>query len=77
MKYANYRPAFSYNSLLGVDSTIRVLRRSLFLSSKLYVVDPADSIMRIVSRTCRNVKNGVFWDVTLCDSCENRRFGGT
>jgi hypothetical protein len=23
------------------------------------------------------VKNAVFWDVTLCGSCNNRRFGGT
>jgi hypothetical protein len=23
------------------------------------------------------LKNGVFWDVTLCGSCENLRFGGT
>jgi hypothetical protein len=23
------------------------------------------------------VKNGVFWDVTLCGSRKNRRFGGT
>jgi hypothetical protein len=23
------------------------------------------------------MKNGVFWDVTPCGSCENRRFGGT
>jgi hypothetical protein len=23
------------------------------------------------------VKNVVFWDVTLCASCKNRRFGGT
>jgi hypothetical protein len=22
------------------------------------------------------VKNGVFWDVTPCGSCKNRRFGG-
>jgi hypothetical protein len=22
-------------------------------------------------------KNGVFWDVTQCGSCKNRRFGGT
>jgi hypothetical protein len=22
-------------------------------------------------------KNGAFWDVTLCGSCKNRRFGGT
>jgi hypothetical protein len=23
------------------------------------------------------MKNGVFWDVTLCGSCKNRHFGGT
>jgi hypothetical protein len=23
------------------------------------------------------VKNAVFWDLTPCGSCENRRFGGT
>jgi hypothetical protein len=23
------------------------------------------------------LKNGVFWDVTPCVSCKNRRFGGT
>jgi hypothetical protein len=24
-----------------------------------------------------HLKNGVFWDVTPCGSCKNRRFGGT
>jgi hypothetical protein len=24
-----------------------------------------------------SMKNGVFWDVTPCGSCENRCFGGT
>jgi hypothetical protein len=24
----------------------------------------------------RNLKNAVFWDVTPCTSCKNRRFGG-
>jgi hypothetical protein len=23
------------------------------------------------------LKNGVFWDVTSCDSCKSQRFGGT
>jgi hypothetical protein len=23
------------------------------------------------------MKNGIFWDVTLCGSCKNLRFGGT
>jgi hypothetical protein len=25
----------------------------------------------------KTLKNGVFWDVTPCGSCKNRRFGGT
>jgi hypothetical protein len=27
--------------------------------------------------TAMTTKNGVFWDVTPCDCCKNRRFGGT
>jgi hypothetical protein len=27
--------------------------------------------------TVVTMKNGVFWDVTPCGSCKNRRFGGT
>jgi hypothetical protein len=27
--------------------------------------------------TLMTMKNGVFWDVTPCGSCKNRRFGGT
>jgi hypothetical protein len=27
--------------------------------------------------TAATMKNGVFWDATLCGSCKNRRFGGT
>jgi hypothetical protein len=27
--------------------------------------------------TAMTMKNGIFWDVTPCGSCKNRRFGGT
>jgi hypothetical protein len=27
--------------------------------------------------TSGELKKGVFWDVTPCGSCKNRRFGGT
>jgi hypothetical protein len=27
--------------------------------------------------TAVTMKNSVFWDVTPCGSCKNRRFGGT
>jgi hypothetical protein len=48
---------------------------------------PEDGILQTYRSTYRNVrlrvftavtmKNGVFWDVTPCGSCKNRRFGGT
>jgi hypothetical protein len=31
----------------------------------------------LLLRPCIGLKNGVFWDVTPCGSCKNRRFGGT
>jgi hypothetical protein len=35
------------------------------------------SRVRFEAFTTVNMKNGVFWDVTPCGSCKNRRFGGT
>jgi hypothetical protein len=51
---------------------------SLTLSSSLQVTEgygnqTGDTVMKQVL----NLKNGVFWDVTPCGSCKNRRFGGT
>jgi hypothetical protein len=33
-------------------------------------------IVRFEVFTAVTMKNGVFWDVTPCGSCKNRRFGG-
>jgi hypothetical protein len=44
------------------------------------VYDPAPHevyIVRFEVFTVVTMKNGVFWDVTPCSSCKNRRFGGT
>jgi hypothetical protein len=35
------------------------------------------SFVRFEIFTAVTMKNGVFWDVTLCGSCKNRRFGRT
>jgi hypothetical protein len=35
----------------------------------------SDSVF--LRRNLNAVKNGIFWDVTPCDSCKNPRFGGT
>jgi hypothetical protein len=39
----------------------------------------ANLYVTIVSenKLCLSMKNGVFWVVTPCGSCKNRRFGGT
>jgi hypothetical protein len=34
-------------------------------------------VVRFEVFTAVTMKNGVFWDVTPCGSCKNRRFGGT
>jgi hypothetical protein len=33
--------------------------------------------VRLEVFTVVTMKNGIFWDVTPCGSCKNRRFGGT
>jgi hypothetical protein len=40
---------------------------------------PEDDILHVRFEVSTEVtmKNGVFWDVMPCGSCENRRFGGT
>jgi hypothetical protein len=42
-----------------------------------YIVCYKDSFVRFEVFTAVTKKNGVFWDVTPCGSCKNRRFGGT
>jgi hypothetical protein len=33
--------------------------------------------VRVEVFTAVSMKNSVFWDVTPCESCKNRNFGGT
>jgi hypothetical protein len=35
------------------------------------------SFVRFEAFTAVTMKNGVSWDIMLCGSCKNRRFGGT
>jgi hypothetical protein len=41
----------------------------------IYVARCTSVIFEVFTRA--TMKNGVFWDVTPCGSCKNRRFGGT
>jgi hypothetical protein len=46
-------------------------------SLRLYIVNFALCCVRFEVFTAVTTKNGVFWNVTQCGSCKNRRFGGT
>jgi hypothetical protein len=43
----------------------------------LYQSPNIPNLVRFEVFTAVTMKNGVFWDVTPCGSCKNRRFGGT
>jgi hypothetical protein len=53
-------------------SVVHCYRRGYSKSYKQY-----RNCVRFEDLTAVTMKNGVFWDVTPCGSCENRRFGGT
>jgi hypothetical protein len=49
----------------------------LLPASKGRAVEDCEKDVRFEVFTAVTMKNGVFWDVTPCGSCKNRRFGGT
>jgi hypothetical protein len=59
---------------------MNVLYRYMLLSLvtlKDVQVPKTVTYVRLEVFTAVTMKNGVFWDVTPCGSCKNRRFGGT
>jgi hypothetical protein len=72
-----FKPAVGNESLHEVsnDNGVRVVN---FATSKNHRVKSTMFPHRnIYKYNCMSIKNGVFWDVMLCGSCKNRRFGGT
>jgi hypothetical protein len=53
----------------------------LKVSFRLQVIGPLEraniNYVRFEVFAAVTMKKGVFWDVTQCDSCKNRRVGGT
>jgi hypothetical protein len=45
--------------------------------SLLEILNSFMALVRFEVFTAATMKNCVFWDVTPCDSCRNRRIGGT
>jgi hypothetical protein len=66
---------FEKENVFGHTKVTNKIALQTFMTC-LYKNDFSNFILCI----CKNktsLKNGVFWDVTLCGSCKNRRFGGT
>jgi hypothetical protein len=61
--------------LVSADRIDITVRDKLYFSENLTFLSTNG---RHVSTDIKlTVKNGVFWDVTPCGSCKNRRYGGT
>jgi hypothetical protein len=63
-----------------VDGSERenIMRGHVIVSSDKQINFQRNKILpvRLEVFTAVTIKNGVFWDVTPCGSCKNRRFGG-
>jgi hypothetical protein len=51
--------------------------KTQFILHRKHIRSPLQSPASFEVFTAVNMKSGVFWDVTPCGSCKNRRFGGT
>jgi hypothetical protein len=57
---------------------LELVSEVLHITSMLHIdISNYLNIARFVVFMAVTIKDGVFWDVTPCGSCKNRRFGGT
>jgi hypothetical protein len=61
-----------------MTKAIRSLETSVLARTTRLIISENDILhVRFEVFTAVTMKNGVFWDVTPCGSCKNRRFGRT
>jgi hypothetical protein len=88
MNPQTYRPGGQVLRIGPALSTTRLQRMENIAGRSLGFEDQAkrlgeaehaarQELVRFEVFTAVATKNGVFWDVTPCVSCKNRRFGGT
>jgi hypothetical protein len=71
------RPALCYDSESWTVRRTGGTRQCAI--TPFWIVKEMKTLEGTTNSTNNNIhmKNGVFWDVTPCGSCKNRRFGGT
>jgi hypothetical protein len=57
--------------LLGVNIDIITKNTETLIDASKHIS------LKVNAEKTKYMSNGVFWDVTLCGSCRNRRFGGS
>jgi hypothetical protein len=77
-------PSSSETSVLAIATRRNIPENGILYSHrrehlKSYIEDVygSDYLVRFEVFTAVTMKNAVFWDVTSCGSCKNRRFEGT
>jgi hypothetical protein len=67
-----------YQGMTGEDVTVdtQACVSNSEMCSHVLCVKGSNNV-RFEVFTAATMKNGVFWDVTPCGSCKNRRLGGT
>jgi hypothetical protein len=72
--------------MTGSQEAVAVIttQSELMLMTALWIVEVDLAVTKTINIRVRfevftavTMKNGVFWGVTPCGSCSNRRFGGT
>jgi hypothetical protein len=64
-----YYSSFSTFQVAGTAQLTAMQRLTVEATRRQYVIFEVSMAV--------TMKNGVFWDVTPCGCCKNRRFGGT
>jgi hypothetical protein len=78
--YSGFEPATFWLVAQSLNHLFRLYSRVII--SRLVDLSPSKILSlwlstHFVQPNTVALKNGVFWDVTPCGSCKNRRFGGT
>jgi hypothetical protein len=63
--------------LLPGEPSLQMGQKAGWAPELFYTMGEENSIAHTGIQIKTTLQNGVFWDVTPCDSCKNQRFGGT
>jgi hypothetical protein len=72
-----WRIELNESKSVHIDFTNKKIRQQIFIDGTQVPYANTAKYVKFEVFTAVTMKNGVFWDVTPCGYCKNRRFGGT